>query len=117
MDRYRRALSLLCHAPKNLAFSHPFFALHLLTVSELRSAEWGNTAMQVLVSNCVSVGGFHAVSPNMPPIGAGIVERARPLMEACAPDSPLHRLYYQLASIQPMPMPDFAAGLESSEDE
>jgi hypothetical protein len=117
MDRYRRALSVLCHAPKNLAFSHPFFALHLLNVSELRGAEWGNTAMQILVSNCISVGGFQAVGPNMPSIGAGVAERARPLMDACAPDSPLHRLYAQLASIQPMPIPDFAAELESSEDE
>jgi hypothetical protein len=117
MDRYRRALSVLCHAPKNLDFSHPFFALHLLTVSELRGAEWSNTAMDILVSNCISVGGFQAVGPNMTPIGAGIAERARPLMEACPPDSPLHRLYAQLASIQPMPMPDFAAELESSEDD
>ncbi len=117
MDRYRRALSVLCHAPKNVAFSRPLFALHLLTVSELRGAEWGNTAMDILVSNCISVGGFQAVGPNMPPIGAGIAERARSLMEVCPPNSPLHRLYAQLASIQPMPVPDFAAELEASEDE
>jgi hypothetical protein len=117
MDRYRRTLSVLCQAPKSLAFSQPIFALHLLTLSELRGVEWGNTAMDILVSNCISVGGFQAVGPNTTPIGAGIAERARPLMEDCPPDSPLSRLYAQLASIQPMPMPDFAAELDSSEDD
>jgi hypothetical protein len=117
LERFRRTLQLLCDAPKNIAFSHPGFALHVLTEGEMRSAEWGNTAMDILVNNCISTGGFQAMGPHAIPIGAGVSDRARPLLEACEPGSPLHRLYSRLASIQPMPIPDFSAELESGENE
>jgi hypothetical protein len=53
--------------------------------------------------------------PNLPPIGAGVAESARPLLEASVPDTPLHRLYSRLASIQATPMPDFSAELDLDE--
>jgi len=117
LERFRRTLQLLCDAPKNIAFSHPGFALHVLTEGERRSAEWGNTAMDILVNNCISTGGFQAMGPHAIPIGAGVSDRVRPLLEACEPGSPLHRLYSRLASIQPIPIPDFSAELESGENE
>jgi hypothetical protein len=117
LDRFRRTLQLLCTAQKNIAFSHPGFALHVLTECEGRSAEWGNTAMGILVSNSISTGGFQAAGPHATPIGAGLADRARPLMEACEPGSPLHRIYSRLASVEPMPIPDFAAEFESDEEE
>ena len=60
LDRFRRTLSLLCNAPKKIAFSHPTFTLHVLTESELRGKEWGNTAMDILVNNCIVTGGVRA---------------------------------------------------------
>jgi len=73
--------------------------------------------MDILVNNCILTGGFQAMGPHATPIGAGVSDRARPLLEACEPESPLYRLYSRLASIQPMPIPDFAAELEADEDE
>ena len=116
IDRFRRTMQLLCDAPKNIAFSHPGFAVHVLTEGEKRSTEWGNTAMDILVNNSIMIGGFQAMGPNATPIGAGVADRARPLMEGCEHGSPLHRLYSRLASIQPMPIPDFSAALDFDEE-
>jgi len=117
VDWFRRTLQLLCDAPKNIAFSHPCFAVHVLTECYRRAIEWGNTVMDILVNNCILAGGFQAMGPHATLIGAGVADRARPLMEACAPGSPLHCLFSRLASIQPLPIPDFSAELESDEDE
>lgn len=116
-DRFRRTLSLLCDGPKRIAFTHPGFALHVLTECEMRSAEWGNTAMDILANNCIVTGGVRAIGPNATPIGAGVADQARPPMEQCEPGSPLHRLYSRLTQIQPMPIPDFRAELELEEDD
>jgi hypothetical protein len=117
VEVFRRTIQLLCDAPKGIAFSHPLFALHLLVECEKRSEEWGNTAMDLLVSNSVSPGGFQAMGPYATPIGSGVAERAQACLERCDPGSPLHRLYSRLAGIVPIPLPDFAAQFESDEDE
>jgi hypothetical protein len=57
------------------------------------------------------------MGPNTVPIGAGVADQARPLMDQCEPGSPLHRLYSRLAQIQPMPIPDFHAELELNEND
>jgi hypothetical protein len=114
-DAYRRTMQLLCDAPKNLAFSHPSFAAHVVSEGERRSDEWGNTAVDILVNNSMSLGGFRMAGPNLPPVGAGIADKARPLLEASAPGTPLHRLYSRLASIQPVPMPDFSPEFDFDE--
>ena len=113
VDDLRRVLQLLCDAPKGIAFSHPMFALHLLTECERRSTEMGETAMQLLVNNCVSPGGFQAVGPYATPIGSGVSERGQAHLEMCAPGSPLFRLYSRLAGVQPWILPDFAAELQA----
>ena len=117
LDRFRRALSLLCDAPKKIAFTHPGFALHVLTECEMRGAEWGNTAMDILANNCIVTGGVRVMGPNTTPIGVGIAEQAGPLLDQCEPGSPLHRLYSRLAQIQPVPIPDFHAEFELEEDD
>ena len=114
-DAFRRTMQLLCDAPKDLAFSHASFAAHVLSEAERRSEEWGNTAVDILVRNSISLGGFQVMGPNPPPIGVGVADRARPFLQASTPDTPLHRLYSRLASIQPVPIPDFSAELDLDE--
>ena len=90
-NTFRRSFALLCDAPKGMAFSHPMFAMHLLTLSEARSIKGGTSAMSLLVSNAVSPGGFQAAGPYAAPIGAGVADRARGCMELCEIGSPLSR--------------------------
>ena len=75
LDRFRRTMSLLCDAQKKIAFSHPGFALHVLTECEMRDAEWGNTAMDILMNNCITTGGFQAMGPYATPIAAGVSDQ------------------------------------------
>jgi hypothetical protein len=115
-EAFRRTMQLLCDAPKNLAFSHPAFSAHVLIESERRSDEWGTTALDILANNAISPGGMQVMGPHSTPIGAGVAERARPLLETSQPESPLYRLYSLLASVVPMQLPDFSAELNSDDE-
>ena len=108
-------LNVLSGAPKNLAFNHVAFAIHILNACASNGAELEELAMQRLKTNCLSLPGGIAVGGSPIPIWNGVGERAQATLALCEPDSPAFRLYSDLAQVVPSHLPIVAPEFEDDE--
>lgn len=116
------ALRLLREGPKEIALTHPMFAMHVLWECIARGPELERHARGVLISNTLYRTGMQVYAGSAPPPpDTSHMSPAASLSAQWAPESIPHAFYSELAKAQriPIPSPDSSQFYdeEAEEDE